>query len=268
MGSDRFPHRSRRTATRAAMPTLPWSAIDTVLLDMDGTLLDLHFDNHFWLEHLPQRYAERNGLSRTEADAVLEPLFREHAGQAQLVLPGFLEPGTGPVDPRTQARGGAPDLAASARRYLPRRPAPGRQARGADHQRAPRLAVAEAGTDRTGALFRPTDQAPTTTATRRRTRASGAPCKPISASTRSAACSSTTACRSCAAPAPMVSPICWRYATRTAVARSGTPRSSPPRRTTGGCSKDCRSRGNENPATRAGLAKRRDHSGMRRTWPG
>ncbi|MCR3805809.1 haloacid dehalogenase, partial [Pseudomonas aeruginosa] len=49
------------------MPTLPWSAIDTVLLDMDGTLLDLHFDNHFWLEHLPQRYAERNGLSRTEA---------------------------------------------------------------------------------------------------------------------------------------------------------------------------------------------------------
>ncbi len=81
MGSDRFPHRSRRTATRAAMPTLPWSAIDTVLLDMDGTLLDLHFDNHFWLEHLPQRYAERNGLSRAEADAVLEPLFREHAGQ-------------------------------------------------------------------------------------------------------------------------------------------------------------------------------------------
>lgn len=63
------------------MPTLPWSAIDTVLLDMDGTLLDLHFDNHFWLEHLPQRYAERNGLSRAEADAVLEPLFREHAGQ-------------------------------------------------------------------------------------------------------------------------------------------------------------------------------------------
>jgi putative hydrolase of the HAD superfamily len=40
---------------------LPWHAIDTVLLDMDGTLLDLHFDNHFWLEHLPQRYAELHG---------------------------------------------------------------------------------------------------------------------------------------------------------------------------------------------------------------
>ncbi|HBX57851.1 GMP/IMP nucleotidase [Pseudomonas sp. UBA2684] len=63
------------------MPSLPWSEIDTVLLDMDGTLLDLHFDNHFWLEHLPQRYAEHHGVSRALADAELLPLFREHAGQ-------------------------------------------------------------------------------------------------------------------------------------------------------------------------------------------
>ena len=35
-----------------------WHSIDTVLLDMDGTLLDLHYDNHFWLTHLPQRYAD------------------------------------------------------------------------------------------------------------------------------------------------------------------------------------------------------------------
>ncbi len=34
-----------------------WEDIDTVLLDMDGTLLDLHFDNHFWQHHLPKRYA-------------------------------------------------------------------------------------------------------------------------------------------------------------------------------------------------------------------
>lgn len=37
---------------------IEWQAIDTVLLDMDGTLLDLYFDNHFWLEHLPLRYAQ------------------------------------------------------------------------------------------------------------------------------------------------------------------------------------------------------------------
>ena len=62
------------------MPQLPWADIDTVLLDMDGTLLDLHFDNHFWLEHLPQRYAELHGVSRALADAELMPLFRQHAG--------------------------------------------------------------------------------------------------------------------------------------------------------------------------------------------
>jgi len=49
------------------MPSLPWHAIDTVLLDMDGTLLDLHYDNHFWMEHLPQRYAELHGVSRAMA---------------------------------------------------------------------------------------------------------------------------------------------------------------------------------------------------------
>lgn len=63
------------------MPSLNWSAIDTVLLDMDGTLLDLHFDNHFWLEHLPQRYAEHHGVTRAQADAELLPLFRDNAGQ-------------------------------------------------------------------------------------------------------------------------------------------------------------------------------------------
>ena len=62
------------------MPPLPWQQIDTVLLDMDGTLLDLHFDNHFWLTHLPQRYAEHHGVSLALAQAELLPLFRQHAG--------------------------------------------------------------------------------------------------------------------------------------------------------------------------------------------
>lgn len=41
------------------MPTLPWNQIHTVLLDMDGTLLDLHFDNHFWMEYLPVKLSEK-----------------------------------------------------------------------------------------------------------------------------------------------------------------------------------------------------------------
>ncbi len=40
-----------------------WHELETLLLDLDGTLLDLHYDNHFWLEHVPRRYAETHGLT-------------------------------------------------------------------------------------------------------------------------------------------------------------------------------------------------------------
>jgi HAD superfamily hydrolase (TIGR01509 family) len=46
---------------------LDWQQIDTLFLDMDGTLLDLHFDNHFWLEHLPRKYALSKGCSLEDA---------------------------------------------------------------------------------------------------------------------------------------------------------------------------------------------------------
>lgn len=45
------------------MSKLAWGKINTVLLDMDGTLLDLHFDNHFWLEHIPRKLAGKNNIS-------------------------------------------------------------------------------------------------------------------------------------------------------------------------------------------------------------
>ncbi|MDA9599062.1 GMP/IMP nucleotidase [bacterium] len=44
-----------------------WDQVDTVLLDMDGTLLDLHFDSFFWLQHLPKRYGEKYGLPIEQA---------------------------------------------------------------------------------------------------------------------------------------------------------------------------------------------------------
>ena len=60
---------------------LPWQAIDTVLLDMDGTLLDLHFDARFWKEHFPRRYRELSGLSEAEANSRLMARFEGLRGQ-------------------------------------------------------------------------------------------------------------------------------------------------------------------------------------------
>ncbi|BFM05923.1 GMP/IMP nucleotidase [Halioxenophilus aromaticivorans] len=63
-----------------AQPLLNWQEIDTVLLDMDGTLLDLHFDNYFWLEHLPAVYAQTNAIPLADAHAHLGRYFNEHEG--------------------------------------------------------------------------------------------------------------------------------------------------------------------------------------------
>ncbi|TMM43907.1 GMP/IMP nucleotidase [Colwellia ponticola] len=54
------------------MANINWSKISTVLIDMDGTILDLHFDNHFWLEHLPLRYSEKMSISLDAAKAKLK----------------------------------------------------------------------------------------------------------------------------------------------------------------------------------------------------
>lgn len=62
------------------MIALNWGDIDTVLLDMDGTLLDLHFDNFFWLHHLPKRYAEENNTSVAAVIDDMQQRMREHQG--------------------------------------------------------------------------------------------------------------------------------------------------------------------------------------------
>ncbi len=58
-----------------------WDEIDTVLVDMDGTLLDLAFDNFFWLELVPQHYAVRHGLSAADAKAALYRAYRAIEGR-------------------------------------------------------------------------------------------------------------------------------------------------------------------------------------------
>ncbi|MDP9500157.1 GMP/IMP nucleotidase [Bisgaard Taxon 45] len=41
------------------MMEMNWQQIDTVILDLDGTLIDLYFDHHFWKNVVPQAYAEK-----------------------------------------------------------------------------------------------------------------------------------------------------------------------------------------------------------------
>jgi HAD superfamily hydrolase (TIGR01509 family) len=55
---------------------LDWNHIKTVLLDMDGTLLDRHFDDYFWMEHVPKVYSGKHGLPPGEAKEYLCDLFR------------------------------------------------------------------------------------------------------------------------------------------------------------------------------------------------
>ena len=64
-------------------PAVDWSAIDTVLLDMDGTLLDLRFDNWFWQELIPRRYAAAKGLDLEETRRRLAPRFLDVRGTLQ-----------------------------------------------------------------------------------------------------------------------------------------------------------------------------------------
>lgn len=62
---------------------LDWNNIDTVFLDLDGTLLDLHFDNHFWLEYVPVCYADKHDLSREQAYEALMDRYKEVKGRLE-----------------------------------------------------------------------------------------------------------------------------------------------------------------------------------------
>lgn len=60
-----------------------WQDVDVVLLDMDGTLLDLGFDTYFWRAYVPERYSAHHGVSMEEARARLEGWYLERQGTLQ-----------------------------------------------------------------------------------------------------------------------------------------------------------------------------------------
>ena len=61
-------------------PIVPWSEIDTILVDMDGTLLDLAFDSFFWMDLIPSHYAALHQLAKEEVRGHLLERYRAKEG--------------------------------------------------------------------------------------------------------------------------------------------------------------------------------------------
>jgi HAD superfamily hydrolase (TIGR01509 family) len=61
-------------------PVPDWSGIDTVLLDLDGTLLDQAYDNHIWRDLIPQRFAAARGLDLQAACDEIARMFARRSG--------------------------------------------------------------------------------------------------------------------------------------------------------------------------------------------
>jgi putative hydrolase of the HAD superfamily len=62
---------------------IDWDRIATVFLDMDGTLLDLRFDNHFWLEYVPLQYSEKHNYPLEQARELVYKQYRSMEGTLQ-----------------------------------------------------------------------------------------------------------------------------------------------------------------------------------------
>lgn len=62
------------------MSTLNFNTIDTVMLDMDGTMLDKYFDDFFWESLVPEKYAKKNHLTIEKAKEHLLNLYKKHEG--------------------------------------------------------------------------------------------------------------------------------------------------------------------------------------------
>ena len=57
---------------------VPFEDVSYVLLDLDGTLLDKRFDDTFWLEFVPARYAEAREMGVDEAREHLFTTYKSH----------------------------------------------------------------------------------------------------------------------------------------------------------------------------------------------
>lgn len=57
---------------------IPLNEIKYILLDLDGTLLDLYFDDYFWKHLVPEKYAEKHDISFGAAKEYLYTTYKSH----------------------------------------------------------------------------------------------------------------------------------------------------------------------------------------------
>lgn len=62
------------------MVKVDWRKTDTVLLDMDGTLLDRYFDDYFWEHYVPEIFAKQNKMSMEQAKRELLLRYKSQEG--------------------------------------------------------------------------------------------------------------------------------------------------------------------------------------------
>ncbi len=59
---------------------IDFDKIDIILLDMDGTILDKYFDDYFWENYVPEKFAQKNQISLEEAKKVLFSMYKAEEG--------------------------------------------------------------------------------------------------------------------------------------------------------------------------------------------
>ena len=62
---------------------MKWNSIETFFLDMDGTILDLSYDNYFWHQHIPNIYAQKNDISLEKAKLEFEEKYKKKKNTIQ-----------------------------------------------------------------------------------------------------------------------------------------------------------------------------------------
>lgn len=70
---------------------LNWNTVDTVLLDMDGTLIDQRLDNHFFHDMIPDIIAKRDNLEVEQVRQQKMELYDNHAGTLDFYCLDFWE---------------------------------------------------------------------------------------------------------------------------------------------------------------------------------